>query len=227
MLSHFSATVNVALFRAPLDLEADRLETLAATLSRQETVRADAIQSVQARARFIADHGWRRRLLAEHGLGAAAELAFTVGEHGKPRLAGIHFSASRSEDVAWYAVSEQAEVGIDLEWIDRDRALEPLARRLLTPRERVLYDAIGATERAPALYACWTCKEAAVKALGSGLVFPLTTLEAWANDGSAVRAGGLEIRSLPGAPGRAGAVAVRVQASDTVEIQPMADLSWS
>jgi 4'-phosphopantetheinyl transferase len=218
----------VGLFRAPLDVDADQLTAFAATLSAGEIRRADALQDPRARGRMIADHGWRRRLLAHRlAQGTPADLAFTDNGHGKPRLAGAgpYFSASRSDDVAWYAVSDRAEVGVDAERIDRDRPLERLARRLLSARERALYDALPEADRADALYGCWTCKEAAVKALGSGLVFPLTTLEAWTGDGSPIRAEGLEIRSLDTQPGRAGAVAVRIEPRDAVAVEPVVDLS--
>ena len=218
----------VGLFRAPLDLEPDQLETFAATLSAEELARAEALRAPQARRRWIADHGWRRRLLADWlPTRSPSQLTFTDNGHGKPRLAGAgpHFSASRSEDVAWYAISDQAEVGVDVERIDRDRPLERLAQRLLSTRERAIYESMPAAERAAALYACWTCKEAAVKALGTGLVFPLTALEAWTHDGAPMRAGGLEIRGLTTEPGRTAAVAVRIETQDTVAIEPVVDLS--
>ncbi len=220
--------MTVELFRAPLDLEAHQLESSAATLSEDESRRAEALQSEQARRRWIADHGWRRRLLAARlGHTTPAEVTFTVSEHGKPALDGasLRFSASRSDGVAWYAVCDQAEVGIDVERIDRERPLDRLARRLLSTRERTQYETIPETQRADALYGCWTCKEAAVKALGSGLVFPLTALEAWTNDGSPVRSHQLEIRSLTPHPGQAAAVAVQVAPSDAVVITPVVDLS--
>jgi len=219
--------VTVALFRAPLDVERDRLEAFAGTLSADELARADALQDPRARRRVVADHGWRRRLLAERLAIAPADLAFADNGHGKPRLTGRgpHFSASRSGGVAWFAVSDQAEVGVDVEQIDRTHPRERLAQRLLSVRERALYDAIPEAERADALYACWTCKEAAVKALGSGLVFPLTALEAWTVDRAPIRAEGLEIRGLTSEPGRAAAVAVRIEPRDTVAIEAPVDLS--
>jgi 4'-phosphopantetheinyl transferase len=223
MLSHMT----VELFRAPLDVGHDGVDGFAATLSAEELARADALQDPQARRRWIADHGWRRRLLAERlGGRSPAALAFVDGAHGKPRLAGPgpHFSASRSDDVAWYAVSEQAEVGVDVERIDRERSLERLARRLMSARERTIYDAVPDLARADAVYECWTCKEAAVKALGSGLAFPLTAIEAWTGDGAPIRTEGLEVRSLASDGDRMAAVAVRLRTGDTVAIEPVVDL---
>jgi 4'-phosphopantetheinyl transferase len=222
------ATVTVGLFRASLEVDEDQLETFAATLPADEIGRANALRDPRARRRMIADHGWRRRLLASRiGHGTPADLRFTDNGHGKPRLAGTgpHFSASRSDDVAWYAVSDQAEVGVDIERVDRDRPLERLARRLLSARERGVFDALPRATRVEALYGCWTCKEAAVKALGTGLVFPLTTLEVWSGDEAPIRDRGLEIRALAAGDGRAAAVAVRIEPHDAVAIDPIVDLS--
>jgi 4'-phosphopantetheinyl transferase len=221
--------VTVGLFRAPLDLDDPLLERLEATLSADERVRAVARRGEQDQRRFIADHGWRRRLLAERIGCAPEEVAFVESEHGKPRLAtgGPHFSASRSEDLAWYAVSDEAEVGVDVERIDAERVIEPLARRLLSTRERAIYEALPDAERARALTACWACKEAAAKALGTGLVFPLTALEAWTEDGTPISTEGLEIRGLAAGEGRAAAVAVRVAAGQVPAIAPVAKLSMS
>ncbi|HLI59661.1 MAG TPA: 4'-phosphopantetheinyl transferase superfamily protein [Solirubrobacteraceae bacterium] len=196
-------------------------------LSPQERARAAARRAERDRRRFIADHGWRRRLLAEHVGCRPDGLAFVENEQGKPRLAtgGPRFSASRCDEIAWYAVCAEREVGVDVERIDADRPLQPLARRLLTARERSLYEALPDIERARALAAGWACKEAAFKALGTGLVFPLTRLEAWTPDGTPTRAEELEIRELEAGEGRVAAVAVRVEPAETVAVAPLRDLS--
>ncbi|HET9126172.1 MAG TPA: 4'-phosphopantetheinyl transferase superfamily protein [Solirubrobacteraceae bacterium] len=216
----------VCLFRASLDLDAGLLTALSATLSPEELARARAMRTARLRARLIADLGWRRRLLAQR-LGTSPEaVRFRRSERGKPHLVGggPHFSASRSEDVAWYAVCEEAPVGVDVQRVDADRPLEALARRLLTARERAVYDALPAQRRARALTACWACKEAAGKALGAGLVFPATALEAWSREGAPLRTGGLEIHQLPAGEGRSAAVAVRVTGEEVVQIEPVREL---
>jgi hypothetical protein len=64
-----------------------------------------------------------------------------------------------------------------------------------------------------------------VKALGGGLVFPLSEIEAWTGEGTPLRAEGLEVRSLTPEGGRTAAVAVRAQTDDTVAIEAVVDLS--
>lgn len=223
----FPASITVDLFHARLDVDEPLLARLASTLSADERARAGARRGDQDRRRFIADHGWRRRLLAERIGCTPAEIVFTENEHRKPRLVagGPHFSASRSAEIAWYAVSDEREVGVDVERIDAERTLGPLARRLLTPRERAAYERLPDADRADALAACWACKEAAAKALGTGLVFPLTALEAWTSEPTPVRSGGLEIRGIDAGEGRVAAVAVRVSDGDTVAVAPLLELA--
>jgi 4'-phosphopantetheinyl transferase len=122
-------------------------------------------------------------------------------------------------------VSDAREVGVDVERIEADRPLEPLARRLFTSRERAAFERLPLAARPGALAACWTCKEAAVKALGSGLVFPLTTLEAWSPDKTPVRTEHLEIRGIEAGEGRVAAVAVRVAGGEAPALAPVRELS--
>ena len=219
--------ITVDLFRAPLDLDADLLEAFAATLSEEELQRAGDGRVPTVQARIIADHGWRRRLLAEMIGSTPERLTFTRDGYDKPRLSGgrPHFSASRSDDVAYYAVCEHAEVGVDIERISTGRPLERLAHRLLSERERRIYDSLPAAERARALTACWTCKEAAGKALGRGLVFPVTSLEAWPGEDLSIRAHGLEVRRVDADECHAAAVAVRVAEDEMPAIASIVGLS--
>jgi 4'-phosphopantetheinyl transferase len=216
----------VGLFRAPLDVDEPLLVRLAATLSPEEGDRATAHRDDRARRRFIADHGWRRRLLGEWIGCTPGEVAYVEGEHGKPRPSGrrLHFSAARSEEFALYALCTEAEVGVDAERIDRDRALDSLAGRLLSPGERAAYEALDGACRPDGLYACWTRKEAYGKALATGLTFPLTALELWAGDAGPVRAGEIVVQGVELGSEIAAAVAVRVGAGKAPVIEPVVDL---
>jgi 4'-phosphopantetheinyl transferase len=217
----------VGLFRAPLDVDGPLLARLQATLSPEEHARAAALRDDRARRRFIADHGWRRRLLGERIGCAPGEVDYVEGEHGKPRPSGhrrLHFSATRSEEIALYALCSEAEVGVDAERIDRDGVLESLATRLLSPSERATYEALDVSRRPDGLYACWTRKEAYVKALGTGLTFPLTAFELWAGDSGTVRAGEIVVQGVELGSEIAAAVAVRVGAGEAPVIGPVVDL---
>jgi 4'-phosphopantetheinyl transferase len=98
--------------------------------------------------------------------------------HGKPRLVDggdLHFSISHSADVVAVAVSRAGEVGVDIEQVDPwDEAdLDEVAQLTLAPVERAVLARQPAAGRALAFTTYWTRKEAAVKAVGTGLSTPL------------------------------------------------------
>jgi 4'-phosphopantetheinyl transferase len=149
-----------------------------------------------------------------------ADVDYTVSPDGKPEPAGgrPRVSATRSDGVALYAVSDQAAIGVDLEQIRADVDLDAMAERFFSCDERAAYFATPADRRSTAGFACWTRKEAWAKAEGSGLVFPLTELEVWAGDDRPVHCGGFVVRAVDAGPGYAAAVAVRATRLDAIEL---------
>lgn len=97
-----------------------------------------------------------------------------AGRFGKPVLKGvpdIHFSVSHVAD-AVVAVVSDAPVGVDVE---RVRPRDPFAAsRMLHPREARRVE--GSDDPDREFFRCWTLKESYVKALGTGLAYPMRTL---------------------------------------------------
>jgi 4'-phosphopantetheinyl transferase len=163
-------------------LEADALssEAAEALLSEDEKVRGRAFVTAALRHRFVVGRARLRSLLGGHlGLDPRA-LVFVQNAFGKPRLAerpSVHFSLSHSGDQAVLAVSEQREIGIDIE---RVRPLDhlDLARRYFHPNEAAAIESVRSTEQQLlAFFRIWTLKESVVKAVGKGLSLPLDTFE--------------------------------------------------
>ena len=160
----------------------------------------------------------RRSRLAPHParrpcLGCApAAVEYRVSEHGKPQPAGgcWQFSASRSGASALYALSTGVELGVDHEHLDR-AAPTPL-RRVFSARERAALDAVAEAQRPAAALTCWVRKEAYLKALGTGLQFPVDGIEVWTGDDRDVRHDEVLVRAVALGPGVAAALAVRVGA---------------
>lgn len=136
-----------------------------------ERARAARYLNPTARDAFIAC-----RVVLRHAVAAATgldteALALPPLPTGKPvftaRAAGIHFSITHSGGYGLVALSPDCPLGIDLEEIRPLRDVEALARKAFTPQE---VDALARLDFAPrAFFACWTRKEAVVKALGSGI----------------------------------------------------------
>jgi 4'-phosphopantetheinyl transferase len=147
----------------------------ASVLDRDERARAARFAFDFDRNRFIQSHGFLRRVLAPYTRRGAAELAFTKGNHGKPRLmpvssdADLHFSLSHSQDYCVVAVRLQHPLGVDVEELrDLPNAVE-IAHQQFAPEEsRHLAGLTGIAQR-DAFLSLWTQKEAIVKALGLNL----------------------------------------------------------
>jgi 4'-phosphopantetheinyl transferase len=100
-------------------------------------------------------------------------------QHGRPRVPGAALDYSVSHTRAWVlvAVVGDGRVGANLDARPADRDLEDLAAAALTPAERRTWRRLPARDRADALLAYWTRKEATTKLTGHGLTIPLRDLD--------------------------------------------------
>ncbi len=100
-------------------------------------------------------------------------LRFTYGANQKPVLAPdgsdapVQFNVSHSAELALIVVARCA-VGVDIERIRHDIEVDGIARRF-APREVSALQALNVEARLAAFFACWTRKEAYLKAQGTGL----------------------------------------------------------
>jgi 4'-phosphopantetheinyl transferase len=124
-----------------------------------------------------------RVLLAGYVGIPAASLTFRIGPHGKPALdgsaacAGLEFNLSHSGDLALCAVTRARAVGVDVEAIRPDFATSEVARRFFAPAEVAALEALPPGERVAGFFACWTRKEAYIKARGTGIALGLDRFE--------------------------------------------------
>jgi 4'-phosphopantetheinyl transferase len=171
-------------------------------LSHDEVQRADAFHFEKHRRRYIAGRAAMRQILGIYTGIASKELVFSYGEKGKPELAGelkrpeIKFNLSNSQDIAVLAVAQNLTVGIDIEWINPEFATDEVARRFFAAGEVRRLQSLPVAERSDAFFACWTRKEAYIKALGEGLSVPLDSFEVAFGPG--VPAALLQVRVNPG-----------------------------
>lgn len=158
-----------------LDLPAERVAALRATLSDDERRRADRFLIPGVGARFTAGRGQLRAVLARYLGARPEELRFAYGPQGKPSLGGteLRFNLSHSAARGVLAVTRGAELGIDVERVRPEVEYEGLARRFFSPGEAEALRTVAPELRAAAFFAAWTRKEAFIKAKGGGLSIPL------------------------------------------------------
>jgi 4'-phosphopantetheinyl transferase len=155
---------------ASLELTDSEIEALGRVLSPEEQRRAERFRIAAAARRFIGARAALRSVLGRTTGVDPADVTFAFGEHGKPRLSdgGPCFNASDTGDFVVIAVTT-AEIGIDVELVRPLRRRDRLARRICTNRELESLARFPEEQRDSQLLRLWTCKEAALKAIGTGL----------------------------------------------------------
>jgi 4'-phosphopantetheinyl transferase len=148
-------------------------------LSADEQERAGRFHFAADQTRYRATQVILRRMLADYLGVEPAKLAFTRDSSGKPHLVlspeqpPLTFNLSHSGGVLLYGVALARRVGVDVEAIRTNFDLMELARGQFAPAEVDKLASVPEAARGPAFFACWTRKEAYLKARGEGLGFPL------------------------------------------------------
>lgn len=211
----------VHIWAADLDRSGREHAALTATLSPDEGARAARFRHETHARRFINARGTLRTLLGRYLDRDPSGIQFRYTA-GKPALADpgrepLHFNLAHADELALFAFTTAAEVGVDVERVAALPDARDIAVHYFAP------DEIGQFMRAPdeaaAFFRCWTRKEAFVKATGTGLAHPLHafTVTVSADEPAAVVAVGDDpmeaprwfMHHLEPAPGFLGAVAVR------------------
>jgi 4'-phosphopantetheinyl transferase len=150
----------------------DSLIFLEPCLDGRDRERAARFRFPEDRARFVLGRGLARKCLGRY-LGQTAEtieLAYT--DRGRPVLRGdeaIQFSISHTHDLVAIAVTTDARVGIDLEYVQSRPNVLELAKQIFSEKDLQTFQALPHDEMRPAFFRAWTRKEAYLKARGEGI----------------------------------------------------------
>jgi 4'-phosphopantetheinyl transferase len=159
--------------------EPARVGSEVVVLSPDEIARASRFHFEKDRIHFTRCRSALRDLLAGYLAIPAAEICFEYLTSGKPQLAAeqnpcaLQFNVSHSANIALIAVGSEHRLGVDIEKIRDDVDTTALAERFFSLRERAGLQVLPDHLRVPGFFACWTRKEAFLKATGEGLSFPL------------------------------------------------------
>ena len=114
---------------------------------------------------------------------APSRLRFFYGDNGKPAIAdttckgNIRFNLSHSNGRALFAFAIDREIGIDIEKVHDMPDMSHIAERFFSERECKLFCALPECQKREAFFNCWTRKEAYIKAIGDGLIMPLSSFD--------------------------------------------------
>ena len=122
-------------------------------------------------------HKMLRECLRNKGIEYSEATPVTRGRLGKPSLTehpDVHYNISHADGIAACMVSE-LECGIDCENV---RDFRPnVMKRAFSAKEREMVEKAPESERNLLFFRLWTLKEAYVKALGTGISYPLADAE--------------------------------------------------
>ena len=142
-----------------------------ARLSDDERVTASRFRLETQRLRYIANHATARKILASYAPG----LTLRTTPYGKPYVGGpdvakrLRFNMSHSGPLCVIAIAAQ-EIGVDVERVRSDIAVDEIAQMYFTPQELASLRRLPAQRQTHAFFACWTRKEALLKAHGTGFI---------------------------------------------------------
>jgi len=142
-----------------------------AALTQEEVDRANRFKRAHLRSRWQITRTALRHLLGELLDVAPSDVKLETTDAGRPYVAdtAFDFNVSHSGGYALIAIRHgPGEIGVDIELKKPARDLQRLAATVCTGRER---DWLAENEHreVEAFYQLWTCKEAYLKALGTGL----------------------------------------------------------
>lgn len=205
----------VHVFKFDLALPSDRLRCLEAFLSHEERNRANRFRFSKDRDHFVASRGQLRQVLSIYTKTNPEHISIMQNAYGKPCLpepAVVKFNLTHSGSLGLLAVTNNQEVGIDLEDNRRKVDFMNIARRYFAVREARVLENLPGELRPAAFFACWTRKEAFVKAQGQGLHIPLSDFEVTLAPGELARivipAQGWSLTDLDPGPGYTAALVV-------------------
>lgn len=191
-------------------------------LSAAEQERARKFKFEKDEKLFAVAHAALRSILARYLSDASAKIEFATGPQGKPQLAScenLRFNLSHSGELAVISIASR-ELGVDVECIKENFGFEEVAEHFFTAREVAALRALPKHLQRRAFYQCWTCKEAFLKAKGTGLSGGLDEVQI-VQDGESARIDanvpGWSLKEIDVADGYAAAVVIAGEPGD-VEI---------
>lgn len=154
------------------------VSSMAHILSQDEQLRADRFHFRQHRDGFVIGRALLRVILAKYLGGTPGEVRFDYGEAGKPQLDDypenrLQFNLAHSGDLVVYALSVDRRIGVDVELVRSMPDAEQIAEHYFSPDEIKVLKSLPPHQKPAGFFACWTRKEAYLKAIGTGLGYKL------------------------------------------------------
>lgn len=150
-------------------------------LSEEEKTRVQNFKFDHLKRNYTLSHGVLRLILSNFLQRPAQKITFSFGKYGKPYVkdnpVSLQFNMSHSHNMAIIALTQNAELGIDIELLKTVQQQDELPLSIFSERELKFYLSLTTSKRKIVFFKSWVCKEAFLKTLGTGLNTPMQDVE--------------------------------------------------
>jgi 4'-phosphopantetheinyl transferase len=174
-------TDRIDIWRVRLDPPGLPEQDFRGILARDEVARASRFRFEDDRRRYIKCRSALRILLGRYLEMSPGEICFRYENNGKPEIAtpqdsrGLRFNVSHSGGLALIAVVGSGRgIGVDVEMVRPRLDFLDIAQHFFSTREVQAILRVCENKRQEAFIACWTRKEAFLKAIGVGMSYSLS-----------------------------------------------------
>lgn len=154
-------------------------DTCYSQLSDTEREQQSRFNFKKHRRQYLITRCMVRNILSLYTVAARPEQwQFTSNSYGKPRISApipelLHFNLSHTHDAIVLGITQEQEIGIDIESLSRKVNSLEIAERFFSQAETTELRSLPEHLQADRFYDLWTLKEAYIKACGGGLSLPL------------------------------------------------------
>ncbi len=157
----------------------DQLDDHHRYLDEDERKRASLFKFEKHRKQFLIARYLLRTRVSQILEKPISRVRLEYSKYGKPKLSSgeFFFNISHSNEHVILAISDEGEIGVDVEFVQEKKDLRKIASRFFSPGEMEVLETLTEEAFVDAFYVTWTKKEAFIKAHGDGLSIPLQQFE--------------------------------------------------
>ncbi len=165
----------IHIYRSSLETTSDKIKDYESFLSADELYKANRYKFEKDRVHYITGRALLRNILSRYLNQFPGEIVFSYSDKGKPFIKDteVKFNLAHSGGRAVYAVANNIDIGIDIEFMRELPDALQIAKRFFSEKEVDEFSEIREVDIRTAFFNCWTRKEAFIKAVGEGLSYPL------------------------------------------------------
>ncbi len=164
---------------ARVDVHKNNISLYKSLLPSEELVRAGKFVRRDDRDSYLLSRVALRDIVSRYLNVGFNDVSFFRNEYGKPFIAkeinreNMECNLSHSGDIVLIGMSKGGKIGIDIERIREMDEMDALVRDYFSTIEQEYFKSLSPGEKIGAFFACWSRKEAYIKARGKGLSYPL------------------------------------------------------